>query len=246
MFLPIGDEPNPNRFPVMTVGLIAVNVAVYLLVTLPLSREAVDPGNPLLADYVRMLVPLLPPGTSVNEVLSQISAYDLVVFQWGFRAAAPSVITLLTSLFLHGSLLHLAGNMLYLWIYGDNVEHRLGAVPFVFWYLVTGVAATLFHALFNAGSPVPLVGASGAISGVLGFYLIWFPHHVVKVFIFLFPIYIGVVRIKATVVLIVYLLLDNVLPFLMAPSGTGVAHGAHIGGFLAGMAVALSMRFRRR
>jgi membrane associated rhomboid family serine protease len=136
--------------------------------------------------------------------------------------------------------------MLYLWIYGNNVEHRLGALAYLFWYLATGVAAIVFHALFNLGSPVPLVGASGAISGVLGFYLIWFPRHVVKVFVFLFPFYVGIVHVGATVVLVLFLVVDNLLPFVLAPHGSGVAHGAHIGGFLAGMLVAWLRRDRAR
>jgi membrane associated rhomboid family serine protease len=175
-----------------------------------------------------------------------MSAYDLVVFRWGFRAGDPSLVTLFTSMFLHAGFMHLAGNMLYLWVYGNNVEHRLGALSYVLWYLATGVAATLFQTLFNPGSPIPLVGASGAISGVLGFYLVWFPHHTVRLFLFLFPFYVGTVRLSATLVLVLYLILDNLLPFLIAPQGAGVAHGAHIGGFLAGMAVAWLMRRRRR
>jgi membrane associated rhomboid family serine protease len=153
---------------------------------------------------------------------------------------------LFSSMFLHANLMHVAGNMLYLWIFGNNIEARLGPIPFLFWYLVTGVAALAFHAAFNLGSSVPLVGASGAISGVLGFYLLWFPRNVVKVWVFLFPFYIGVVRIGAVWVLGMYLLLDNLLPFLIAPAAGGVAHGAHIGGFLAGMAAALVMRGRAR
>ena len=84
--------------------------------------------------------------------------------------------------------LHVAGNMLYLWIYGNNVEHRLGAFWYLFWYLLTGAAAALFQMTFSLGSSIPMVGASGAISGVLGFYLVWFPRHVVKVWVFLFPL----------------------------------------------------------
>ena len=246
MFLPIADEPNPHHFPAMTVALIAINVAVYLLVSLPLSMRPPDPADPALAEYLRALLPHLPPGTSPREVLEQMSAYDLVVYGWGFRPAAPSLVTLLTAMFLHGGLMHLFGNMLYLWIYGKNVEHRLGIPAYLFWYLATGICATLFHTLFNAGSPIPLVGASGAISGVLGFYLVWFPHHTVRLFLFLFPFYVGTVRLSATLVLVLYLILDNLLPFLIAPEGAGVAHGAHIGGFLAGMAVAWLMRRVRR
>jgi membrane associated rhomboid family serine protease len=244
MFLPVGDEPNPQRPPLMTVALIAINVAIFALVSLPLGMRPADPADPLLAPYLRMLGQHLPPGISLSEAARQVSAYDLVVFRFGFRVDAPSFVTLLTSMFLHAGLMHLVGNMLYLWIFGNNVEHRLGALQFVFWYLVTGAAAVAFHAAFNPGSSLPLVGASGAISGVLGFYLVWFPRNQVKVLVFLFPFIMRVARIGAIWVLGLYLLLDNLLPFLIAPSAGGVAHGAHIGGFLAGAAVALFMRWR--
>jgi membrane associated rhomboid family serine protease len=241
MLLPVGDEPNPHHVPAMTVALIVVNVAVYLLITLPMSSRPADPHDPLLAEYVRAIAPLLPPGQSPAELLQQVSAYDLTVFRWGFRPDTFNWLTLLTCMFLHGGFLHLAGNMLYLWIYGNNVEHRLGAPGYLFWYLATGVAATLFHMLFSLRSPIPLVGASGAISGVLGFYLIWFPRNVVKVWVVLFPFYVGLVNIGAIWMLGMYLILDNLLPFLVSPTGGGVARGAHIGGFLAGAAVALVM-----
>ena len=241
MFLPIGDEPNPKHLPVMTVALIAANVAVYLLITLPLGMRPPNPADPAVAEYLRAVLSHLPPGTSPGEVLQQMSAYDVVVYRWGFRPAAPSPVTLITAMFLHGGLMHLVGNMLYLWIYGNNVEHRLGMAGYLFWYLATGIAATLFHTAFNLGSPIPLVGASGAISGVLGFYLVWFPRHIVKVGVFLFPFYVGVVQVSATFVLVAYLFIDNVLPFLLAPAGAGVAHGAHIGGFIAGALAALML-----
>ena len=243
MFLPIGDEPNPHSLPVITAGLIAINVAVYLLVTLPLGARPPDPADPALAEYLRAILPLLPPGTSIQEVMQHVSAYDLVVYRWGFRPDAASIVTLLSSMFLHGGFMHLFGNMLYLWIYGDNVEHRLGAAWYLFWYLATGVVAALFQMAFSLRSSIPMIGASGAISGVLGFYLIWFPHHVVKVWIFLFPFYSGVVHIGATFVLIMYLVFDNILPFVIGQGqGGGVAHGAHIGGFVAGMAAAWLLR----
>ena len=247
MFLPIGDEPNPHHVPVMTIALIAVNVAVYLLITLPLGGRAADPADPALAEYLRAILPLMAPGTSLDEVMRQISAYDLVVYKWGFRPDAPNPLTLLTSMFLHGGFMHLFGNMLYLWIYGNNVEHRLGAFWYLFWYLLTGAAAALFQMTFSLGSSIPMVGASGAISGVLGFYLVWFPRHVVKVWVFLFPFFMGIWSINATFVLIMYLVLDNVVPFLIAQGqGGGVAHGAHIGGFIAGMAAAWLLRKRGR
>jgi hypothetical protein len=130
--------------------------------------------------------------------------------------------------------------MLFLWIYGDNVEHRLGSARYVFWYLLTGACATLFHSVFDSDSRIPLVGASGAISGVLGFYFLWFPRNSVRVWVLLFPFFMNVVMLPARLVLGFYLILDNILPFLLTrgSQGAGVAYGAHIGGFLAGLAVA--------
>ena len=237
MFLPLGDEPNPRGVPWVTYGLIAANTAVYLLVSLPLSAVRPDVGDPALARYIGVLLEQLGGQLSAAELLGQVSAYDLVVFTHGFRPADPVVTALFTSMFLHAGFMHLAGNMLFLWIYGDNVEHRLGPFRYLLAYLATGVAATLFHTAFDAGSELPLVGASGAISGVLGFYFIWFPHNRVRLWIALFPFFMQVVRWPARVVLAVYLFIDNVMPFLIAQGmeGGGVAYGAHIGGFLGGL-----------
>ena len=175
-----------------------------------------------------------------ERLLLQLSAYDLVVFSYGFRPAAPDVIALLTSLFLHGGFMHLAGNMLFLWIYGDNVEHRLGPARYLVAYLGTGILATLSHAVLDFGSVIPMVGASGAISGVLGFYFIWFPRNRVRLWIMLFPFFMHVVYAPARLVLGMYLVIDNLLPFLATrgAGGGGVAYGAHIGGFIAGLAYA--------
>jgi hypothetical protein len=130
--------------------------------------------------------------------------------------------------------------MLFLWIYGDNVEHRLGPVLYFVGYLLTGVAATLFHAVLDSSSNIPMVGASGAISGVLGFYFIWFPRNQIRVWVLLFPFIMNVVLLPARLVLGIYLVLDNLFPFLVSRGvgGGGVAYGAHIGGFIAGLAVA--------
>ena len=145
--------------------------------------------------------------------------YDVFLLQWGYRPAEPSVLALLASMFLHGGWLHLLGNMLFLWIYGDNVEHRLGPLSFVLWYLITGVAATLFHAVFFFSSDVPLVGASGAISGVLGFYFVWFPKNTVRVWVFFFPFLMDVIEIPARIVLAIYVIVDNLLPVFLGSSG---------------------------
>jgi hypothetical protein len=140
--------------------------------------------------------------------------------------------------------MHLFGNMLFLWIYGDNVERRLGALPYLLGYLLTGVAATLAHSLVFSSSDIPLVGASGAISGVLGFYFLWFPRNTVRMLAFLPPFLMQVFEIPARYVLGMYLLVDNLLPFLFAGEG-GVAHGAHIGGFVVGGVLAWLFDRRR-
>jgi len=237
MFFPIADTPNPPGRPLITWFLIAANVAVYLLVTLPASFRQVSLNDPVLFDYLRTLG--LQGQISAQEVLRQVSDYDLLVFQYGFRPAVFSPLSLFTSLFLHGGLMHLAGNMLFLWIFGDNVEFRLGPGRFLLIYLAGGILATLFFAVFVPGSQIPLVGASGAISAVLGCYFLWFPRNRVRCFLFLFPFLMTSVYLSARLVLGAFLLIDNLLPFLLVGgSGSGVAHGAHIGGFLAGLAVA--------
>ncbi len=239
MFLPVGDQPNPRGTPVANYAILAANVAIYLLVSLPLTLRPADPSDPRLAEYVEIIQQNLPHGVSIRDVLEQVSEYDLFVFSWGYQPAEPSLLALFFSMFLHGGFAHLFGNMLFLWIYGDNVEHRLGSLRYLFWYLVTGAAATLFHAVFDSDSRIPLVGASGAISGVLGFYFLWFPRNQVRVWVLLFPFFMNVVLLPARLVLGFYLFLDNVLPFLLTrgTQGAGVAYGAHIGGFLAGLAV---------
>jgi membrane associated rhomboid family serine protease len=233
MFLPIGDAPNPKGTPVVTYALIAANVAAFLLLNVPLGSRQADVGSPAFREYVEVMARELEGRVDIRELAAQASAYDLFAFEHGYRPGAPQVADLVSCMFLHGSLMHLFGNMLFLWIYGDNVERRLGSFAFLFWYLATGVAATLAHALVFSSSNVPLVGASGAISGVLGFYFLWFPRNVVRILAFLPPFLMQVFEIPARFVLGMYLVFDNLLPFLVAGQG-GVAHGAHIGGFVAG------------
>jgi membrane associated rhomboid family serine protease len=243
MILPLGDTPNPRGVPVVTYGLLLANIAVYVLITLPLSVTAVDPTDPVLLDYLRVVTRDLPQSVPVQELLRRVSAYDLFVFHYGFRPAAPQLSNLFYSLFLHAGFLHLFGNMLFLWIFGDNVEQRLRPLPYLLAYLGTGVAATVFHTIFDPASPLPLIGASGAISGVLGFYFLWFPRNQVRLLVLLFPFFMDVFLVPARWVLAMFLLLDNLLPFLVTRGleGGGVAYGAHIGGFIAGLAIAWLM-----
>lgn len=238
MFFPIGDTPNPPGFRAwVTWLLLAVNVLVYALVSLPLSLVAADPNDPALAAYLDFVTRELPPGVPPEAVLARLSAYDLFVWEHGYKPGAPAVDDLFASMFLHGGVAHLAGNLLFLWIYGDNAEHRLGRVAFLVAYLGTGVAATLSFAWAAGDSMTPLVGASGAISGVLGLYFVMFPRNRVKVLVALFPFFWNVWLVPARLVLGVFLVIDNLLP-LFVGARTGVAYGAHIGGFVAGLALA--------
>ncbi|MBE0596960.1 MAG: rhomboid family intramembrane serine protease, partial [Desulfuromonadales bacterium] len=213
MFLPIGDTPNPRGTAWVNNVLIGANIAVFLFISLPLINVQPDLGDPLLLEYLRVIG--AEAGVSAQEILRHVSAYDLLVFRYGFKPDAPSLTTLFSAMFLHGGWLHLAGNMLFLWIFGNNVEARLGHFGYLLAYLGTGIAATVFFALFVPDSMVPLVGASGAISGVLGCYFLWFPRNQVRTFLFFFPFIMTTVLIPARVVLGVYLVLDNILPFLI-------------------------------
>jgi membrane associated rhomboid family serine protease len=143
-------------------------------------------------------------------------------------------LAILTSMFLHGGLMHLAGNMLFLWIFGNNVEDRWGRVPFIVFYVVGGVVATLGHALIAPNSTIPLVGASGAIAAVMGAYLVLFPKVKIRALFAIFPI-----RISAWILLAIWF----VSQFRIAPT-EGVAWGAHVVGFIFGIVVALLLRKR--
>jgi membrane associated rhomboid family serine protease len=245
MFLPIGDAPNPKGVPIVTYALVAVNVAVYLFVNVPLGQRRADSSDPAFPEYVQVVSRQVGGRVPVSQIVRQTSAYDLFAFEHGYRPAAPRAINLLTCMFLHGGFMHLFGNMLFLWIYGDNVERALGALGYLLWYLGTGVVATLAHGLVFSSSDMPLVGASGAISGILGFYFVWFPRNVVRMLVFLPPFLLNVFEIPARIVLGMFLVFDNLLPFLFAGE-SGVAHGAHIGGFLVGGAAAWLMEKRSR
>lgn len=231
MFIPIGDSPNFKATPWVNYTLLAMNILVFIFLW-PLQFQRADPADPAAEAYQRVVA-------AERGVRVQVSAYDAIVFRHGFKPRFPSPMNILTAMFLHGGWLHLLGNMLFLWIYGDNVEHRLGHLGYLIAYLGTGVAAALGDALLRPDSAIPSVGASGAISGVLGFYFIWFPRNRVRVWVFLFPLFADIVELPARLVLGFYLVIDNILPLLITGGASGVAYGAHLGGFIAAVGAAV-------
>jgi membrane associated rhomboid family serine protease len=214
MLLPLRDENPTRRFPAVTVLLIALNAVIF-------AHQALSPQG-LNAYAARMGV--------VPYEITHFESLDA-----GRRL--PPGLTLLTAMFLHGSLFHLLGNMLYLWIFGNNIEDYLGSVRFIFFYLICGLAAAFTQVLFSPNSRVPMIGASGAIAGVLGAYFVLFPRARVMTFVFLF-VFIRVVPVPAAFILGFWFLVQ----VLNVGLGGGVAWFAHIGGFLAGIALILAHR----
>jgi membrane associated rhomboid family serine protease len=209
--IPIKDDNPTERFPVVTVGLIVVNIMVYIYqLTLPaLQSEA------LIFRY-----------GAIPYNLTHPLAKDLL-----YVTALPPVLTVFSSMFLHGGFLHLASNMLYLWIFGDNIEDFLGPLRFLLFYLISGFFAAFFHTLADVNATIPVIGASGAIAGILGAYLILFPRTNVST-LFIFIIIIRIIPVPAVLILGLWFLIQ----VLNAGSGGGsVAWFAHIGGFLTGM-----------
>jgi membrane associated rhomboid family serine protease len=211
--IPLRDDNDAARTPVVTRGFVGLCVLVFLW------QMTLGPQAGQAAVYALGVIPAVLLG---RESLPA----DLAV-------VSPPV-TVFTSMFMHGGLMHLLGNMLYLWIFGDNVEDSMTRPRFVVFYLLCGVAAVLAQALPDPNSTIPMVGASGAISGVLGAYLLLFPHaHVLVAIPFGFVV--QTVRLPAGVVLALWFVLQLVSNLFASGQGGGVAFRAHIGGFIAGM-----------
>ncbi|HKD71151.1 MAG TPA: rhomboid family intramembrane serine protease [Candidatus Acidoferrum sp.] len=218
--IPLKDD-NPTRtFPIINYALIAANVAVFLYqVTLPPHAEKAF----VMANA---MVPM--------RIPQYLAGY------LGFKMA---FYPMFTSMFLHGGLLHLLGNMLFLYVFGDNVEDYLGHVAYLLFYAACGIGSGLIHSLFNLHSSLPALGASGAISGVMGAYAVLFPRARVLMLFFIF-----LVPVPAFFVLGYWFVLQFLegIGALGAVASGGVAWWAHIGGFLMGMAIAWVARERYR
>jgi len=157
----------------------------------------------------------------------------------------PPPFTILSSMFIHAGMLHLLSNMLFLWIFGDNVEDRLGHIRYFIFYVVCGIAGTLAHILFNIDSRLPCVGASGAISGVMGAYVLLFPMARIKTLLIL-GIFIQIVNIPAFLMIGYWIFIQIIFGISeIGGKGGGIAWFAHIGGFITGFLLALSMKGSR-
>ena len=211
---PIRDHNPSGKTPYVTIALIAVNILVFLFYFV-----------------------------GKNDFQLQI-----FFLQWGLVPAriltGDGYETLVTSMFLHGSLMHLAGNMLFLWIYGDNLEDEMGPFRFLLFYLAAGLAAAGLQAVADLNSQIPMVGASGAIAGVMGGYLLLFPRAKVDV-LFIFVIFFRIFAIPAWIVLGLWFALQIFSGFATPSDAGGVAYWAHAGGFIAGLVLTLPLWLRK-
>jgi membrane associated rhomboid family serine protease len=211
VFIPLKDLNPHRRFPIVNVLLICANVAVFLYeISLP----------PHLFKAFLMANAVIPA--------------RFPAFLGGYIDFVGAFLPLVTSLFLHSGIAHIAGNMLFLWIFGDNVEDYFGHIPYLFFYLVCGIGSGLLHVLFNFDSSLPALGASGAISGVMGAYLILYPGSRILTLVFIF-----LVPIPAFFILVYWFFLQFIAGVTSIGDVThgGVAWWAHVGGFLMGMAL---------
>ena len=211
---PIRDHNPSGRTPYVTYLLIGINILVFLAYFLSSSERELD----------------------------------FFFAEWGFIPARimadDGYLTVLTSMFLHAGWLHLAGNMLFLWIFGDNLEDEMGPLGFLLFYLACGVAAAGLQAWADLGSRVPMVGASGAIAGVMGGYLLLFPKAKVDV-LFIFIIFFRIFAISAWIVLGLWFAIQIFSGIVTPGDGGGVAHWAHAGGFIAGLMLTFPLWLRR-
>jgi rhomboid family protein len=231
--IPLKDDIPTRRTPVITIALIVINVLVYFAFEQGVINLG-DVGNERVVEYGAIPVEITHPGTecAADQSQSVITCSKDAVG----KAQAVWWLTIFTAMFMHGSLLHLGGNMLFLWIFGNNIEDSMNRLAFVAFYLLGGLAALALQVVADPNSAVPTVGASGAIAGVLGAYARLYPRARVVTLVFIVIIF-TVVTLPALLVLGVWFLLQ-LLPAFAEPvtsSGGGVAYFAHIGGFVFGL-----------
>jgi membrane associated rhomboid family serine protease len=266
--IPLRDMIRSRRFPVVTVSLIAINLLIFLYQGYIGTREPLwdnwseeryvwaEAGHeppPIFDPYYAVTTRRLP-GQSVSTY--GIERDDWFLMQYALTPVEllggddlpptipiPIWLTLFTSIFLHGGILHVLGNMLYLWIFGDNVEDAMGPVRFLIFYLLCGVVASFAQIAIAPGSSVPLVGASGAIAGVLAAYVMLYPYAKVLTIIPIF-FFLRLIAVPAVLLLGIWFVLQVISGAGSLGSSGGVAWFAHIGGFIAGLVLVFG--FRRR
>lgn len=244
MVLPLGDVERTRTLPVVTYGLIVANVLMFVFqigrgeqftTAYAATPFEITQGIDIPAPFV------LPAEDGRDQLVRLGGRLDETVIPQG-PVPFPIWCTLITSLFLHGSVMHLVGNMLYLWIFGDNVEEVLGRVQFLLMYLGCGLFGSVAQILANPYSLIPTLGASGAIAGVMGAYLVWFPHHRIRVLV-LFT----VLEVPA-IWMIGFWIITQAWHGLgtvdRVTDSAGVAYLAHVGGAAAGVVVGLIYRDR--
>jgi len=223
---PIGDDNSDRRIqPVVNYAFIGINILVFLLLQQLGGNDAFT--------YAFSLIP--------KEVTTGIDITGLQVLRDSLGHTAeiqhystplPVYFNFLSSMFMHGDIMHIFGNMLFLWIFGDNIENRIGHIRYAVFYIICGLAAAAGQILMGPDSIIPMLGASGAISGVMGGYVMLFPQRSVRAIIFHFA-----TTVPAFVAIGIWIVYQLVLGYLTPSGGGGVAYAAHIGGFVAGVAL---------
>ncbi|MDD3846820.1 MAG: rhomboid family intramembrane serine protease [Syntrophorhabdaceae bacterium] len=216
--IPLKDNIPTRTLPIITGGLIFVNIIIFVWQHLFLHVSA----SATLYTYYG-LVPR-------EFIASVVARHDLLPY---------NVMTIFTSMFLHGGFLHIIGNMLYLWIFGNNIEDRLGHAGYLLFYLLSGICAAAFQVFYDPSSEIPMIGASGAVSGILGAYLLVYPHARIKTLLII-VVFIKIVDIPAILLLTVWFFMQ----FLYS-NVDGIAWYAHVGGFIFGLLFALLFMVRK-
>jgi len=220
--IPFKDDNPTHIFPFVTIAIIVLNtIVLFMQITSPYGQQKI--------------------AFSYGAIPNFLLTFDT------YQPIHP-LLTVFTSMFMHGGILHLGGNMLYLWIFGNNIEDKLGHFRFIIFYILCGVIAAYSHALADPASQTPMIGASGAVAGILGAYLLLFPHARIHTLVF-FGFFVDVIRLPAILVIgfwIVLQFINGMISKGFAGQG-GVAWFAHIGGFLAGfLLIKLFLKIKKK
>jgi len=222
--IPLKDENPSDTIPIVNIFLIITNISVFIY------QNYFVPGG---AQPLFLQLGFIP--------------YELSHFvDINPKNLVPVPLTIFTAMFMHGGWLHLLSNMLYLWIFGDNIEDILGHVKYLVFYIFCGIAATLVHGFINIDSQIPTIGASGAIAGILGAYMFLFPRARIKTLVIIF-FFVKIVYIPAIIMLGFWILIQAISGFVEygLRTGSGIAWFAHIGGFITGLALIAILKKRK-